>query len=1043
MAYAAPLFAQEEAPPPAEPESSPPAAEPAPAEAAIPLPDSGAAAEALPEGFEEYGSGTAMPAMFEATGSRIKSTDYTPTQPLFVVQRADIERSGLTSIGDVLQNLSVAGPALNTAFNKGGDGSTQIDLRGLGASRALVLVNGRRWVGGVTATATGAVDLNTIPIGLVDRIEVLKDGASAVYGSDAISGVVNIITRKEYVGAEGQTHWALTDRLDGLVQSHNFAVGTENDTTSVFVNFSYAQQQAIAAADRRSTRVPVAGLNRRSRGSSNTPEGHFLFVATQDNATRLGSGTIDDRDSRCYDVSPQAAAVLGIDFAPSTPTPAFSICDLARVGAQPDDDGGAQFPEYVRYRQERHGYNFAPLNYIGTPVERAGVFAHINQILGPDLNLNGEFFYHVRNSAQRLDETPLFVGDLAPAPGNLAFVAADNPFNPFGQDIGRGDPASGAFGIGYASRRLVELGARVTRHKVETMRANAGLDGSFQALGREFVWDGSYTLTQSASDVFEHGLVDMNRVRRALGPVADCTGGGAEAAGCVPLNLFDGPGTITPAMLRYIAYTGSDSALTRQRTLAANLAFDLPELSGRLAGPPSVASGLEFRTEDFEHQPDPLKANGTSSSLFQTPTVGGYDVSEAYAEVGIPLLSGRRYAESLDLSVAARYSRYSSFGDNLSGKLGVRYKPYGDLLLRATYANAFRAPAITDLFLGQALTYPRVADPCSNYDSPDRDGEANIANVRANCAGDGISSSYEQANAEVPVVIQGNRELQPETTASITAGLVYSPEALTDFNLYVDWYSITLEDALGLIGPDLLLSLCYESPPDRRLYCDRVERVRSQGSVGEEVLSNISRVDDRYTNFAELSVQGVDVALDYVLPVPERIARLGNFKLLLDSSYMYRYERVTPGPGGEQSVGYLGFNLGDSGLPRLKANTTLLWNRGPFEASWTLRYIGAQKEVCDDGRAPSLSELGKCSHPDGRFAGARTPLNELDAVFYNDVQGGFTTNRWGFQARFVAGVNNVLRQQPPVSYGAGAASYDRSLYELGDVVGYLRASANF
>lgn len=1028
------------------------------------------------ETAKEEAPGASQLDTIEVTGSRIKRTDYETESPILVIKREDIDRTGLVSIGDILQNLPQAGAALSRSFNNGGNGATEIDLRNLGSNRVLVLVNGRRWVNGVSAFNTSAVDLNTIPISVIDSIEILKDGASAIYGSDAIAGVINIKTRRDFVGAETRGHFEATDQGDGISKLMSFSGGTVAGKTSVFFDVSYVDQGPLRSSDREETSIPKFGIPRdnMSRGSRFMEYGNTIFIPTANNAQAINAAAGMPQGgvlSACPDITLGLGLVEGI---PVLPLPAGSVvplCDLTLDRAA----HAAGTVAFKRVDMNIDAYNYAPRNYLVTPSERTGIYGQLSHQFLDQVRFSSEILYNMRKSSQELAETPDGLGDLLGVkPFDLGYVASDNPYNPTNpaspyyipgteaQDIGRGDPAAGLVGLGATLRRFKELGPRIFSQNVDTMRVGGGFDGSIEALAHLYSWDAGFVFGENRLSSTDQNLVDNERLARASGPLNDCvsvedeTAGTVSpappiASGCVPFDWFGGPGSLTPEMLDYIRYTAVDSSKQRQRLAYANVATEFPEFDEFLAGPLGAAFGLEYREEFYTAQPDPLKVNQTSSTNSVGPTRGAYDVQEAYLELRAPVVADREWIRDLEVSVAGRFSQYSSFGDNLSGKFGVRYRPTDELILRSTYSTAFRAPAITDLYLGQAISFPVVEDPCGKDPADQTPAE------QQNCQADGATG---QATSQIPTVFGGNPDLEPELADTLSAGFVWSPERLPDFNLYLDWYNIEIEDFIGALGPNDVLALCYSAP--QRAYCDAVHRNDS---------GQLVQIDAVFQNFAKVAVEGVDFNADWILPLPENIAKNvpGQFQWVLDAAYVTKYDQTVPTTTGEETIGLVGIDFGGSGgIPRWKVNTGLNWRLANWEATWNVRYIHHLWESCDDGLGDpgargqvlenptpvlSLEQYGLCSdtnNPSALFGysvaedGTVTPgkANELKATYYNDVQGTYSVPDWN--AKLTFGVVNLLDQDPPASRGAFADSYNKAIYDpWGSRTPYLRVHVGF
>jgi iron complex outermembrane receptor protein len=988
----------------------------------------------------------------EVTGSRIRRSDFETAQPVTVVTREDIARTGLTNIGDLLQELPSAGSALNRQFNNGGSGTTEIDLRNLGSQRVLVLVDGHRWVAGTSFANLAAVDLNTIPVSVIERIEILKDGASAIYGSDAITGVVNIITKKDYDGIEVRAQAGAFDDRNGLQQAYNLSVGTSNAKTSVFFDISFVRQDDLFAGDRAISREPKFGTGL-TRGSLFTPRGTVLFVPNPANGAVLGTELCPSLTGEVVNgvlagAANDPAGTVGAPLTPGQlpPSPVMppEIVDpnlggvqLCQMILRPD----LQYPAItgadtentatVRGLYEPYdsisldpavndAYNFAPINYLLTPFEQTTLFGKATHAFTDDLRFNLLLLFNNSKTERLLAETPLLFGDLLFPPYSSIYLAADQRFNPFDQDIGR-TGEDGLIGTGIVARRLVELGPRFLGRDKKTTFARASFDGIFDVMSSPVNWDAGYSIGRSDNTNVHRGDVNIERLALAIGPDADCV------APCVPLNLFGGPGSITPEMADYISYTASSYEQAQAEDLYANAATFFP-VPG-LAAPLGVAFGVEYRSDRFTEQPDPFVEAGISSTNIRQRTEGRYYASEAYIEFDLPILSGLPFAEELGVAVAGRYTRYNTFDPATTGKVSLRYKPIASVLLRGTVSQAFRAPSLTDLYLGDADSYPQLDDPCVD--------PLPGSTAEANCSQDGISGA-DQLSSQILTKFSGNRDLEPETADTITAGVVWSPDFAPDLGVTVDYFSIKLDDFITNIGPDFILDICYNSERTngRPQVCEFV--VRDANGAG-----SIQFIRAATFNFSRLETSGVDFNLEYRLPVERLFDGLGTFKLSFDSQYLINYDSYLPtADGSEQKFAGAGQNFGDTPYSRVKANLGLAWTRDIWSASWTVRYIRGTSEICNDGLEPSLRDIGVCSNPDPDLTdGNDESTNELGDVFYHNVQVGLEIPDW--QTQIVLGVINLFDEAPPVSYTAFANSYPGTLYEAPGLQPYLRLSTRF
>ncbi|MFT6732315.1 MAG: iron complex outermembrane receptor protein [Polaribacter sp.] len=677
-------------------------------------------------------------------GSRIQRQDAETAAPVQIITREQIEATGLLNIGDILQNVPSAGSALNRVFNNGGDGSVRIDLRNLGSNRVLVLVNGRRWNPGIG----GSVDLQNIPSSIVERIEILKDGASAIYGSDAIAGVINITTRSDYQGMEARAYAGAYDEGDGEQESYDFSIGMTGEKGSAFLSASYTQQSAVYAGDRPISAVPVFGTPDGFYGSSGTPLGRFLYYTP--GFAGFANDTLD-----------------GVN-------------------------GGFSAWDNVASR-----YNYAPENYLETPNERINVFAQASYELSDNVNFTTEIFYSNRKSDQLLAPTPLFFGYFFGGISGQITIGDQNPYNPLGYslDSSCSDAASGCLLL--LGRRQIEAGHRNFAADVDQYQFSAGLDGVIE-LGEQLLqWDFNYTYATIQNNEVTEGLLNMQRVQYALSNacVTDAT--------CVPYNVFGGSngvvgdlagGSITQEMIDYVSFTAQDSSGTEMRDYTFNITGELFELPGGIAG---FAAGLAKGTRSGYDQPDALIAAGITSGNSRLPTSGTYSVQEAYVEFAFPII------DDLELTLATRYSDYDNFGDTTNSKIGLKYDIMDGLSVRGTWSQAFRAPSVFELFQGRGDSYPNLTDPCNN-------GGTTAIEI-ANCASEGVPLTYAQANGQIRISVGGNPDLGPENSEATTFGIIYSPSFVDGLDITMDWYEFNITDAVSSVGAQNILNECYST----------------------------------------------------------------------------------------------------------------------------------------------------------------------------------------------------------------------------------------
>lgn len=689
----------------------------------------------------QEGSGADTVEKISVTGSRIKRADVEGANPVSVISAIEIEAFGLSSIGDVLQSLPSAGSAINTNNNNGGNGTTTVDIRGLGSNRTLVLVNGKRWAGGLG----GVVDLNNIPSSIIERIEVLKDGASAVYGSDAVAGVVNIITRQDFEGVTFNAYMGeYLSEGDGNREAYDIGFGTSSDKGNVYVNFSYVEEEATFAGDREISAVPVFGGPTGFGGSSGTPNGRFWYFDEEGNSNN----------------------------------------------SQFDGQGG------IIPWTGSSAFNFAPFNFLGTPQERFNIYAQSSYELTDNIRVVATANYGNRRSSQALAPTPLFIGTAAGGALADVVIAADQEFNPVGFELRGGQAFGDPNTLYFSGRRMFEAGFRTFEQNVDQYQFNGGFEGEFEVGDNEYYWDVSFTQADIRQNQITEGLINTDRVANALASPTECN----EDSGCVPLNLFGGSsdigvGTITQEMIDYITFTAQDAQGTTLSSYQANLAGSLLEMP---AGALGFAIGWEKRWSDGFDQPDALIAAGITSGNSRQPTSGSFSVQEAYIELAVPLLADVDFAESLDLELATRYSDYSNFGNTTNSKVGIKWRVTDELMVRGTWSEAFRAPSIVELFQGASDNFGNVDDLCNG-------GEAANPNLPG-CAG--IPAAYQQPNTQIRSTSGGNVNLLPEEAESFTYGIVYSPGWLEGFSLTLDVFDIQVDNAVSTVGTQNIVSAC-------------------------------------------------------------------------------------------------------------------------------------------------------------------------------------------------------------------------------------------
>lgn len=896
------------------------------------------------------------------TGSRIGRKDADSVGPVLTVTSEDIAKSGTSSIGDLLQKLPSAGVSLNSNGTQGTSyGASSINLRYLGGAegsgnRVLVLVDGHRWVDGVGQRGfRDFVDLNTLPQGMIDGIEILKDGASAIYGADAIAGVVNIKTVQPFDGLRGSVRAGITSHGDGAELGGKLTVGKTWDRASVILSGSYFKSRPIRTDARdltTRTLVPQTAVG-------TNPNGLFILPGLANNAY---FGTSAGFASSANPIVLNNGATIG----------AGSAADNAfHVGALPGD----------AYNTQAQGI------YSAGPSERYGVYGRFDYELTDTVTIKLEGVYNRRKSNQLFSPVLLDVGGTAGTVRGFS-IPNNQAFNPFG--TANGVPLANALAFGangaWRIRKVMsDVGNRNNIQDVETIRFSAGINGSFTIGGGEWRWDVFSSYSKNSIDTVAENGINYDNLFLGLGSPATC----AATAGCVPINLF---APMTAEQAAYIRFTTREYNRTELYNAAFNVTgnlFDLP------AGPVALAVGYEYRQNRGFDAPDPV-VNAPSiylnSALYtkttgqtRTPTVGSYDLHEAYAELNVPIFRDQPFAESLELSLAGRYSDYSTVGNKVTLKAGLGYRPIDAILFRGTYSQGFRAPSINELYQGARQTSFQGVDPCN--------GGASANPGLPGCAG--VPTGYNQANFNlnglIPGVISGNVGLKPETADTYSAGVAISPSGVRGLSLTVDYYKIKIKNAIASQTPTQIMQLCAVRGG---VFCDLVSRDAGTGAI-LELLQGAQ-------NLNSITTDGVDATLRY-----DFNTSIGRISAVVDTSYLHSFKTTAPNPAGGAPIVDERAGRGDaprSTYPRWKGQASLGWTGDTVDVMLRGRYIGPTTDVVN------------------AVKDARTK-----SIIYTDLEIGF--NIADDAARFSLGVNNLFDKAPPASYANAPINYDIYTYD--------------
>jgi iron complex outermembrane receptor protein len=906
-------------------------------------------------------------------------------EPVYVLTAKMMKRMGYATVGQVLSQFPFNGSAasLNTAYTKQftNGGEENVSLHSLGHNRVLVLVNGRRWVSGLK----GDVDLNAIPLPLVSRIVIYDASGGARYGAEAIGGVVDILLKKEFHGFEagvyggiyhGDGHW------DGGTDMVSLTGGSGNARRGIMFSLSYLDEAALPSGDRTISSVPLAGTGV-TRGSPANPWGDFEFYAT-------GGPFASDPDCQ------------------GTPVP---LCNLTRIPGT-SGNGTNDFAPFTI----ADNFNTAPFNDLLIPLERTNAYLEAYRRLPHGMRLSVSGFFNRRDSAQQSSPPLLFIGK----DGLPINIAANQPYNPFGIALDSTGPDANLVSLG---RAMVEDGPLLLTETVNTYRFDAVLKGVNQIkdFGRApWTWDVYGIVAQNDVTNNNHGRFDLAHLALALGNPEAC----AAQPGCVPLDLFGGPGSVTPEMLRYIAFTETNTIDNTQRIVAADL--HNRDLLNLPAGPLGFSFGYQYREHLGVSNPNPIAQFGEDSAspgIPVLPTVGGYRASSAYLGFDVPLLRRLPGAHLLTVSLIHRFSHYSNFGFHQLSQVSVLDHVTRTFTLRLLWAQGFREPDIHDTDAALVEVPTAVSDPCSGYTSS--------SPVAATCAAAGVPPGYRQTNPQVNVLTGGNPNLQPESAINKVVGFVWTPSSLP-LSVQADYYRIAIDNAIGSPGANTVLEECYLD--DNPAACTLVTR-NPDGSL--------ALVRDTSENLGTIFTDGIDGAARYRFPSTP----YGDFGLSLVANWVRNWYTSTPNPkGGATVVNLDGIERGGTSfplaVPRWRAIGAVTWDHGPWSATTDLEYIGSLNESCSDflnGTPYSLTALGDCSDPDTK--NNALSRNHIGSVFY--VNASIAHRFSGARTEVEVGVHNLLDRTPPISTQQVINSYDPTLYDVPGRFFYVGAQTRF
>ena len=918
------------------------------------------------------------------TGSRIPRADLIANSPINVVQAEEIALAGNVTIERVLNQLPQFVPGASSQSNNPGAGFATVDLRGLGNQRTLVLVNGRRWIPADPSAGFGGVDVNTIPGPLVERVEVVTGGASAVYGSDAMAGVVNFILKEDFQGLEVGSQFDITHKGDAETYDVYALMGTNFDEGRGNITgfFEYYKQTDVQARDRDFTFFDcddgAGDLAGRDGFTCGPPGGDELDVLRRGGSSRILEGRISGGGFTLPDGS-EPGSIL---FLPNGDVRArSSVTDV---------------------------FNFAPFTNIQIPLERWAISVNGDYELTEGIRFFAEGTYVNSRSDGRLAPTPLAE--------QFEISIDDSPFlTDAAKDVIRTsdnfDPATGNY-TGSLFRRLSEFGDRVEKFNTDAYRVNVGFEGE---LDNGWTWDISYLIGRTSLTDTQFGNIILSRAQQALLVEDDGSGNIVcqdTSGGCVPANFF-GEGNLTEEMVTFLIGNNIAVGATQTQVAQFNVAGDVFELP---AGPLQVAVGGEYRDESSSFTPDPIAAAGDIDGFNAAglPLDGSFDVWEAYAETRIPVVSDLPFARLVSLEAGVRWSDYSTVGTVWTFKGGGEWQVDENIRFRGLFQRAVRAPNVFELFGPQVNGFPGVDDFCSSDQNPVSNGLAAL------CIAQGVPASnydaaallvnaegtFDQEDNQIESITGGNPNLTEERTNTWTVGVVLTPEFVPGLTVTADWYNITLDDAISQFGGSVqgVFDLCAQSNDINSDFCQAIPR-RSDGNA-QGVLSLNENV-----SFFETS--GLDLQVNYLFDLEE--LGLGDAgSISLNGNFTWVREWLLRPTDISETIDCAGRFGGDCGqtfsgfpTPDLRSVVRTTWSQGPYQLSVRWRWTAGLQDTDTEAA-----------------------ITEVSGQHYFDLTGTYDIDE-RFQIRL--GVENLTNNTPP---RVGDSQTDaNTLVPLFDVLG--------
>lgn len=840
------------------------------------------------------------------TGSRIKSPELSSASPLQIYNASDIDAAGIVNIQELLlENPTFGTPAIsrtNSNFSTASAGAATVDLRNLNTSRTLVLVNGRRSVAGVPGSS--AVDLNTIPAQFIERVEILTGGASSVYGSDAVAGVVNLVLKDNFEGILLEAQYGESSEGDNTQEQISLTTGstTASGKGTMMFHLSFSEQGGVYSRDRDRSDTDIFSEFR----FSNDPADAFV-----------------PREPFFSSFPPQGR------FDAGGTRYTFNSNNELQEGFSTNGDGTIG-PD---------GFNRNAYRSIAIPTERYLFASKGTYELSENHSLFYEGTYASTNTVTELEPFPFSSSDIyADGVVPLQFFGKDannndliltNPFVPDAILANATVNSDGLKELDFFAKRLLDIDNRGATAERDTFRFVTGIEG---VVFNDYYYELFYVYGKTKEAQVSTGLVNVQNFRYALEAVTDsldfdgdgltddavCLDATARSFGCVPIDIY-GFNSIDEDARAYVSAPSLLNTAITQEIIGGNISGDLFDLP---AGPLGIAAGFEYREETSSSQFDALQQAGLNGGNAIPATFGDFDVMEFYAEARVPII------DNVTIRGAFRASDYSTVGSTNSWNVGFEWEILDTLRLRVIEAQSTRAPNINELFAPPRQTFPAgLNDPCVANASPRCLADPGVA---ANIDANGTFTLTQADIQGISGFTRGNPDAFQEKGRSTTVGLVWSPEgSLEGLGITVDYFNIEIEDAIVATPRQFILDQCYGGGDEQ--FCDFV--TRRPAAVGSNNAGSLEFIDSAVSNSGGVGTEGVDLTANYTLPV-------GRGELSTRLAYTYVIDGFSiPLPGADKDN-----FAGEIGASEHRANLNFGYVVGDFSTNVGITYIGAADE---------------------------------------------------------------------------------------------------